>query len=180
MVLVVFFVAWKIVWADQNENTSAELISPTVIVTPSVEIIASPSAMTILLASPSATVIASPSAKVSIKLTPSPTKIKAKPTPIVAASQEVNEFIERFAAQYGVDKNVLRHVAICESGFNSGATNGPYAGLYQFGTNTWQNIRKEIGEDTNPDLRYVAKDAVQTAAYALAKGRGGMWPNCMP
>ena len=56
--------------------------------------------------------------------TPSPTATPV-PTPI-ATSQEVNGFIDRFSAQYGVDPNVLRHTAQCESGFNPGATNESY------------------------------------------------------
>lgn len=180
IVLIVIFVVWKIFLGNQNESMVLGLVSPTVAITPTIELELSPSATIIPIASPSATPTASPSATIILKLTPTPTKIKPTPTPTSTSSEEVNEFIDRFAAQYGVDKNVLRHIAICESGFKSGATNGPYAGLYQFGSTTWQNIRKEIGEDTNPDLRYAAKDAVQTAAYAVSKGKGGMWPNCFP
>lgn len=113
--------------------------------------------------------------------TPTPTKTPApKPAITPAASSEINSFIERFANQYGVDANVLRYIAICESGFRSNAKNGPYVGLYQFGVLTWKNIRAEFGEDTNPDLRYSAEESVQTAAYALSKGKSGIWPNCQP
>jgi soluble lytic murein transglycosylase-like protein len=108
---------------------------------------------------------------------PTPTKI---PTPTAEPSAEVNKHIERFSAQFGIDNNVLRHVAVCESGFRSNAINGPYVGLFQFGSTTWVNIRKEIGEDPNPQLRFSAKDAVQTAAYAISKGKGRLWPNCFP
>lgn len=123
--------------------------------------------------------------------TPSPTPMdsamlttlpSAQPTPTIppASSLEVNGFIDRFSAQYGVDPNILRHIAICESGFASNAKNGPYIGLFQFGEITWKNIRKEFGEDTNPDLRYSAEESVQTASYALSHGKGGIWPNCQP
>ncbi len=122
----------------------------------------------------------SPSPKVSSpepKMTESPNPLPAS-TP--ASSSEVNAFIDRFAAQYGVDTNVLRYIAICESGFRSNAENAGYAGLYQFGSTTWKNLRAEIGEDTNPDLRYSAEESVQTASYALSKGKNGIWPNCIP
>lgn len=111
--------------------------------------------------------------------TPSPTP-KPTVTPSSVTSSEVNSFIDRFSAQYGVDPNVLRYIAICESGFKSNAKNGPYIGLYQFGEITWENIRREFGEDINPNLRYSAEESVQTAAYAISKGKIGIWPNCQP
>jgi len=121
-----------------------------------------------------------PTASPSATLTPTPTK-KPKPVlPAPASSMEVNALIERFSAQYSVDPNVMRHLAICESGFNSSAINGAYVGLFQFGTVTWKNLRKEIGEDMNINLRFSAEESTQTAAYALALGERGIWPNCAP
>jgi hypothetical protein len=112
-----------------------------------------------------------------IKPTPTP-----KPIPTVppVTSQEINGFIESFAGQYATDPNVLRHIAICESGFNPNAVNGPYVGLYQFGPVTWQNTRKLIGENSNINLRFDAKTSVQTAAYLLASRGRSFWPNCKP
>lgn len=112
-------------------------------------------------------------------ITSSPTP-KPTPTPVGASSSEINSFIERFASQYGVDPNVLRYIAICESGFRSNAENAGYVGLYQFGPITWKNIRQEFGEDIDPNLRYSAEESVQTASYALSKGKNGIWPNCQP
>jgi soluble lytic murein transglycosylase-like protein len=61
------------------------------------------------------------------------------------------------------------------------ASHAGYGGLFQFGSITWKNIRKEIGEDPNPDLRFNAEEAVQTAAYAISKGKkSSFWPNCYP
>jgi len=100
------------------------------------------------------------------------------PTPIPVSPAEINALIDRFSSQYSVDPNFLRHIAICESGFNPNAVNGFYVGLYQFGQTTWENIRKEIGEDININLRYSAEESAQTAAYALSKGKRGIWPNC--
>ncbi len=115
--------------------------------------------------------------------TPSPEVPTPKPKiprPTPASGQEVNGMIDRFSAQYGVDPNVLRHLAICESGFNSSAVQGAYVGLFQFGPVTWKNLREEIGEDINPNLRYSAEESVQTAAYALSLGKQKIWPNCQP
>ncbi len=113
--------------------------------------------------------------------TPVPTKTpKPVPTPTPVPPAEINAFIDRFSGQYGVDPNVMRHIAICESGFNPLAKTRYYAGLYQFGPITWQNLRKQIGEDPNINLRFSAEEAAQTAAYALSLGKRGLWPNCAP
>jgi soluble lytic murein transglycosylase-like protein len=171
-VLGVVSVGWIgcYVWAQNNQGP---LISAVVEITE-----ASSSAVL------SATTEATPSATITVKPTPTPTKVKPTPTPAptptASLSQEVSGFVDRFSAQYGVDPNVLRHVAICESGFRSNAKNGPYIGLFQFGATTWINIRKEMHEEASPDLRYSAEESMQTAAYVLSKGKGGIWPNCMP
>lgn len=113
--------------------------------------------------------------------TPRPTKTPTpKPTPTPASSQEVNELIDRFSGQYGLDPNVVRYIALCESGFKSNAVNWIYVGLFQFGPVTWKNLRAEIGEDVNVALRYSAEESVQTATYALSKGKEKIWPNCVP
>ncbi len=122
--------------------------------------------------------------------TPEQTKISSpipspspSPTPIpqpIFSPEEIHDFIERFAAQYGVDPNVLRHIAVCESGFNPSVTKLNYVGLYQFSSNTWIKYRQLLGEDTNQDLRLNAEEAVQTAAYALFLNNDSIWPNCAP
>lgn len=124
--------------------------------------------------SPTPTVTASPSPSPTIKPTPSPV-----PQPDFT-SEEINGFIDRFAAQYSLDPNVLRHLALCESGFDAKAIKLSYYGLFQFGPTTWKNIRLEMGEDTNADLRLNAEEATQTAAYAISVGKSGIWPNCIP
>lgn len=120
--------------------------------------------------------------------TPSPTstpkpiftkKPSPVPTPTPLSPAEINALIDRFSSQYSVDPNFMRHITLCESGFNPNAKNGAYIGLFQFGPVTWQNIRREIGEDTNINLRYSAEESVQTAAYALSKGKRDIWPNCI-
>jgi hypothetical protein len=132
--------------------------------------------------SPTETPTATPTPTSTIKPTPKPTPVKT-PTPIpqpTFSSQQIYELINRFSGQYGVSPDVMRYIAICESGFNPTAKNSIYAGLYQFGATTWKNLRVEIGEDTDPALRLNAEEAVQTAAYAVSKGKTGLWPNCYP
>lgn len=121
-----------------------------------------------------ATPSASPTPK---KIVPTPT---LKPSPTAATSQEINSYIEKYGSQYSVDKDVLRHMALCESGFNSSAVNNIYVGLFQFGESSWKSNRKEMGEDASTDLRFSAEESVKTASYAISKGREGMWPNCVP
>lgn len=127
---------------------------------------------------PSPTIVVLPT----LTPTPVPTKIP-KPTTIPQpkfSPEEIHAFIERFAAQYSVDPNVLRHIAVCESGFNPSVVNGPYAGLFQFSGITWKNNRLTMGEDTNTDLRFNAEEAIQTAADLISRGRKEIWPNCYP
>jgi hypothetical protein len=114
--------------------------------------------------------------------TPSPTPVPTE-TPIpqpLFSPEEIHGFIERFSGQYGVDPNVLRHLAVCESGFNPLAEKLNYAGLFQFSPNTWIKYRELMGEDADIDLRLNAEEAVQTAAYALSLNNDSIWPNCAP
>jgi len=113
---------------------------------------------------------------------PLPTKVPT-PTSIPQpqyTSEQIHGFIERFSAQYGVDANIMRHIAVCESGFNASAVNGPYAGLYQYGKTSWTTNRVIMGEDPEPTLRFNAEEAAQTAAYMVSIGKGWVWPNCFP
>lgn len=112
---------------------------------------------------------------------PKPTAKEGTPIPQpVFTSQQINEFIDRFASQYNVSPDILRHIALCESGFNPLAQNYGYAGLFQFGPVTWQNIRRAMGEDPDINLRFNAEEAVQTAAYNLHINNAGIWPHCVP
>ncbi len=138
------------------------------------------------------TTVPSPSPSPTPTPTPIPTatpipKPTTTPTPTITpvpqpqfSQEEIHGFMERFAGQYGIDVNVLRHIAVCESGFNPLAVNGPYAGLFQFNSTTWKNNRAPMGEDPNPDLRFNAEEATQTAAYLMSLGKFYLWPNCIP
>src|SRR3989338_6417570 len=118
--------------------------------------------------------------------TPSPVSTPTQsPVPTVIPppqfnQEQIQEFLVRFALQYGVDVNVLRHLAICESGLIANSTNGVYVGLFQFGPGAWKTSRSAMGEDANLGLRYNAEEATQTAAYAISVGKSYLWPNCYP
>ncbi|NIM02882.1 transglycosylase SLT domain-containing protein [bacterium] len=128
--------------------------------------------------SPSPSPLPSPSPKPSPLPSPSLSPSPSPPPP--ASAEEINGFIEQYAGQYGVDPHILRHIAICESGLNPLAENLAYGGLYQFTPSSWKKYRGLLGEDPNPDLRFNAEEAVQTAAYALSLNQAYIWPNCVP
>lgn len=123
-----------------------------------------------------------PSPPPTIKPTPKPT-VKPTPSPVpqpTFTSEQIYEFTNRYAGQYGVDPNVIRAIAICESGFKPNAKYIKYVGLFQFDVATWKSLRAKMGEDVNPDLRANAEEAVKTAAYAISIGKRYLWPNCNP
>ena len=133
-----------------------------------------PTPTDIVIETPTPTPTLTPTPSPSPSPTPSPV-----PQPTYSDAEEMR-FIDRFAGQYGLDPNVLRHIATCESGFNQHAKNGPYVGLFQFGTSAWVTGRAKMGEDANLNLRLNAEESIQTAAYLLAEGRTDLWPNCIP
>ncbi len=123
---------------------------------------------------PTATPTPLPTATSTPTKVPTPTPI---PTPIVAPGNLENLF-SQYSAQFGVDGQLLRRIAYCESKFNQAAVNGNYGGLYQFLPSIWQTYREQLGYDINPDLRFDANEAIKTAAYAISKGKLFLWPNC--
>ncbi len=129
-------------------------------------------------ATPTAEATATPTPTIYPTATATPTPSPIPETIPTASSQQINGFIDKYSGQYGVDPNALRHTALCESGFNPDATNGPYAGLFQFDTRTWQIYRNLMGKDPSSALRWNAEDAAQTAAYVYSIGASSIWPNC--
>lgn len=170
MVLSLSLAGWAIRFGGQQPEVLSEKI----------EEIFEPTLRPTLTPSPTST--PSPTQTPTPSLTPTP-EPSPTPTPIPLPTynpQEIHGFIERFAGQYAVDPNVLRHIAVCESGFNPKAVNLSYVGLYQFGPGTWQRYRARMGEDISTDLRFNAEEAVQTAAYVLSVNEAYIWPSCAP
>lgn len=119
---------------------------------------------------------------------PSPTPV-ASPTPTLSpspspqtqySSEQIQGFVGEFSSKYGLDPNQVRHIAVCESGFNPSATYLTYAGLFQFSPNTWIKYRNLLQLDSNPDLRLDAKAAIETATYVMSLNQTSIWPNCVP
>ena len=94
------------------------------------------------------------------------------------APQDIIALIEKYAVEYGVDRNMMIGIAKCESGFRENAINGPYAGIYQFVSGTWISNRRAMGLDENLDLRFNAEEAVRTAAFKMNRDGFGAWPVC--
>lgn len=116
--------------------------------------------------------------------TPTPTKVPlptAIPTntPIPLPAGDYEAYFDQYSNQYGVDKNILKKIAICESGLNPGAVNGPYGGMFQFLAQTWSSTRNEMGLDANPDLRFSAEESIKTAAFKISRGGIGAWGGCL-
>jgi len=102
------------------------------------------------------------------------------PQPIVASPTDLDSLFTRYSDEYHIDREVLKRIAACESGFNTTSHNTTYgyAGMYQFAESSWTTVRARMGEDTNPELRFSAEESIKTAAYHIANGGRGAWPNC--
>ena len=100
------------------------------------------------------------------------------PTPNRIPAGDLEAFFSKYAEKESVDRDLLKKIAVCESGFNPAARNGIYGGLFQFSENSWQSLRRIMNLDTNPALRFNAEEAIKTAAYKLALNGRAAWPNC--
>jgi len=113
--------------------------------------------------------------------TPEPTATPTpQPTAFPYTSQNLEDWFTRYASEFNVDRELLRKIAACESGFNATSRNvkHDYAGMYQFARQTWINTRAAMGADTNADLRFDPEKAIRTAAFKIANGGAGAWPKC--
>lgn len=129
---------------------------------------------------PTPTLTPTPTNSPTPTVTPTPTNSPTptpSPTPIEAPNDLVPLFNE-FSNLYKVDIELLKKIANCESHFNRAVDAPPYAGMYQFEVETWKKYRKLMGKDENPDLRFGARESIETASYALSLGAKNLWPAC--
>ncbi len=128
----------------------------------------------------------SPKAQITLSPTPKPTE---KPTPIPTPqslpatkvpTSDYEPLFEQWSTHFGVDINLLKHIARCESRFNPAAVGGIYGGMYQFSASTWKSTRSSMDHDTDPNLRFDANEAIKTAAFKIASGGKQAWKNCLP
>ncbi|MFC1711258.1 transglycosylase family protein [Patescibacteria group bacterium] len=101
-----------------------------------------------------------------------------KAMPKTSSPEYLDPLFDKYCAQYGVSKEVMKKIAKCESGFRPEAVNGPYAGMYQFVTSTWVSNRNTMGLDPDPNLRFNAEEAIKTTAFKIARDGTGAWPVC--
>lgn len=101
------------------------------------------------------------------------------PEPTNPPAPELEAMFDKYSSEYGVDKELMKKIARCESGFNTTSNNsGIYLGMFQFGSQTWVANRNRMGLDSNPDLRTNPEEAIKTAAYVISTRGPGAWPNC--
>lgn len=113
-------------------------------------------------------------------LTPTPTQtptLTPLPTAIPVISYEA--YFDQYSTQYQVSKELLKKIALCESGMNPNSVNGDYVGLYQFSTSTWQVTRTAMELDTNANLRFNPEESIRTAAYKIINNGQNAWKNCL-
>lgn len=112
---------------------------------------------------------------------PTPTRkptLSPTPTRVVYKSSDFDEWFTKYSQKESIDRNLLRRIAVCESGLNPRAVNGIYGGLFQFSTGTWISNRRAMNMDTNPELRFHPEEAIRTAAFRIATVGIHAWPNC--
>lgn len=101
------------------------------------------------------------------------------PEPTNPPAPELEAMFDKYSSEYGVDKELMKKIARCESGFNTTSNNsGIYLGMFQFGSQTWVANRNRMGLDANPNLRTNPEEAIRTAAYVISTRGPGAWPNC--
>lgn len=109
--------------------------------------------------------------------TPTPS-LTPTPTMKIVTSSQFEEWFEKYSSSQSINKEILKKIAVCESGLNPRATNGIYGGLYQFSESSWRTARRQMNQDQNPELRFDAEEAIETATFRLATNGLAAWPNC--
>lgn len=154
---------------SMSVSSISSTIFPTVILTPTSSPTLTPTKKLI----PTISAISTPSPV--LTKTPIPT---AQPTHAAYTPNQLDAWFTQYSDTYKVDRYMLWKIAVCESGLNANARNGDYVGMYQFATRTWQSTRNHMRLDDNPDIRYVAEEAIKTAAFKISTSGTGAWANC--
>jgi hypothetical protein len=170
---------------NENASESAEIqlsITPKPEESPTPEITLTTNLSPTITPSPTPTevITVTPTPSYTPTLTPTPTTLPTITSKPLVAPAYMEPLFNQYAAFYNVDGQLLRKIANCESHYNTGVVGGGglYGGMFQFAVGSWQSMRKQMGLDPNPDLRFGASESIQTAAYALSLGKASMWPSC--
>lgn len=97
----------------------------------------------------------------------------------IAVEPDLEQLFIVYSEMYHTDKELLKKIARCESGFHADANSGIYLGMFQFAQETWITARTRMGLDTNPELRKDPKEAVMTAAFMIGHGQQRAWAGCL-
>ena len=100
------------------------------------------------------------------------------PTPIIITSTVLDELFTKYSSEYSVDKELMKRIAYCESGLNPNANTSQYAGLYQFSESLWISTRTLMRQNSDPNIRFNAEEAIRTAAFMISQNHLYIWPNC--
>ncbi len=109
--------------------------------------------------------------------TPTPTP-SPRPTAIPISAGDLEDLFKRYAEKEGIDVNIMKKIANCESHFHTGSVNGDYAGMFQFASQTWINTRQDMGENTDVSLRFNGEESIKTAAFKIRRQGTSPWSNC--
>ena len=133
-----------------------------------------------IIPSPTPTATSTPSPTPTEAPTPTPTTAPLPtPTPApVLTSSDLENLFSKYAGQYSVDKEMLKRIAQCESGFNAAASYLDYGGMFQFSPSSWSVTRTAMNQDPNPDLRFNAEESIKTAAFKISINGPSAWPSC--
>ncbi len=105
-------------------------------------------------------------------------KPRSKNTGSFLTPENLEILFEKYSQEYNIDKQLLKKIGQCESGFNPKAINGPYGGMYQYLATTWVSQRKAMDLAVDEILRFNAEEAIRTAAFQISRQGTGAWPTC--
>lgn len=98
------------------------------------------------------------------------------PAAVVERETVAGELIDKYAAQYGVNASLMRHIVKCESGYNPNAknANSTASGYAQFIRGTWRSVMGRMGYDleTSP---FDGEKNIAALAYLLSVEGSGAW-----
>ncbi len=106
------------------------------------------------------------------------TAVQKKPANGSVPETGFDDIFAKYGEEYGVNADLLKHIAICESGMNPDAVNGPYGGIFQFHPGTWASNRRAMGLTDSESLRFNIEESIRTAAFKINRDGVGAWPVC--
>lgn len=111
---------------------------------------------------------------------PQPKRIIPISPGAAAVPGDLEKWFEEYGSRFGIDKQKLKRIAACESGFHPNSINpsGPYLGMFQYVESTWVATRRAMGENPDPQLVFNPEEAIKTSAWKIAHGGIDAWPVC--